>query len=144
MITKVTTILCLATLGLCIFSCEKGDVADLLGSPGPVEVGHLITLELEVKHHYRSLPDCDVYLKKHTLEFPGTETNNYDMQSVSNINGFSQFKNLIYGDFYVYVEGYDQDVADSVKGYLPVVLDESTVQKTGDEYCGTFTVYVTE
>ena len=119
-------------------------MSSLLGSPGPVAVGQLVTLELEVKHHYRSLPGCNVYLKKNATEFPGHDPANYDMEAVSNNNGFVQFNNLMYADYYVYVNGYDPDVADSVKGYLPLVLDESVVDNNGDELYSTFIVYVTE
>ena len=48
------------------------------------------------------------------------------------------------GDYYVYVDGYDPDVADSVKGYLPVLIDESSVQNNGDDLYSSFIVYVTE
>ena len=131
-------------MGLCIMGCEKGEISNFLGSPGPVEVGQLITLELEVKHHYRSLPGCNVYLKKNTTVFPGNDPSNYDMESVSNTHGIVQFNNLMYGDYYIYVNGYDPDVADSVKGYLPLVLDESAVQNNGDDLYSSFIVYVTE
>ena len=131
-------------MGLCIMGCEKGEISNLLGSPDPVVVGQLITLELEVKHHYRSLPGCNVYLKKNATEFPGNDPSNYDMEAESNPNGFVQFNNLLYGDYYLYVDGYDQDVADSVKGYLPILLDESSVQNNGDDLYSSFIVYVTE
>ena len=124
--------------------CEKGGISNLLGTPDPVVVGQLITLELEVKHHYRSLPGCNVYLKKNATEFPGNDPSNYDMESESNANGFVQFNNLLYGDYYVYVDGYDPDVADSVIGYLPILLDESSVQNNGDDLSSSFIVYVTE
>ena len=125
-IKNITALLLIASL---FYSCEEGGV---FGNNGPVAVGHLVTITLEIKHHSRNMPDCKVGLKKNTLAYNSKDFSTYDEVAYSNSNGFLQLFNKQYGDYYFYVEGYDVAIADSVHGYLSLTVDSSTRVLMGD------------
>ena len=122
-------------------SCEKGGI---LGNNGSVAVGHLITITLEIKHHSRNMSDCKVGLKNNTLVYSSKDFSTYDEVTYSNSNGFIQLFNKQYGDYYFYVEGYDVAIADSIRGYLSLTIDSSSIEKIGNDYSQYAVVYVTE
>jgi len=135
---SISTLFLIASL---FVSCEEGGV---LGNQGPIAVGHLVTITLEIKHHSRNMPDCKIGLKNNTLVYYSKDFSTYDEVAYSNSNGFLQLFNKQYGDYYFYVEGYDVAIADSVHGYLSLTVDSSTIEKIGNDYSQYAVVYVTE
>ena len=139
---KVKSKFFLFVFALIFIACEKG--GGVLGGNGPVAVGHLVTITLEIKHHSRNMPNCKIGVKKNTLSFPSKDFSDYDEIGYSNSNGFLQLHNNLYGDYYFYVEGYDDAIADSIYGYLSLSVDSSTIEKIGNDYSQYAIVYVTE
>src|SRR4051812_43626512 len=60
-----------------------------------------------VKHHSMPIPNCVVYIKYGTKDFPGTNTGLYDASVTADANAHYEFKNLRKGDYYLYGVGYD-------------------------------------
>jgi hypothetical protein len=86
-----------------------------------------ITLYLTVQHHSWVIPGTQVYMKSYTTEFPGTNPSAYNLKTVTAANGIAEFKELTFGNYYLYTRGWDPVFADTVHGYMPVVLDKISV-----------------
>lgn len=84
------------------------------------------TLVVEVMHHQWTIPNILVYLKKNVTEFPGENTSVYDLSLTTDQAGNVQFSSLLYGNYYLYVKGWDPVFQDTVKGYKPVVINDSS------------------
>ena len=84
------------------------------------------TLVVEVMHHQWTIPGIPVYLKKDATEFPGQNTSVYDYTLTTNQAGTVQFNKMLYGNYYLYVKGWDPVFGDTVMGYKPVVINDSS------------------
>jgi hypothetical protein len=84
------------------------------------------TLVVEVMHHQWTIPNIPVYLKKGATEFPGQNASLYDLSLTTDQAGNVQFNNLLYGNYYLYVKGWDPVFMDTVIGYKPVVISDSS------------------
>ena len=76
----------------------------------------------QVKHHEKPIPNCVVYIKYDTENFPGTSTSNYDGSTTADGNGNYTFDGLRKGDYYLYGVGYDTDISEIVSGGVGVKL----------------------
>ena len=110
--------LCVMT-GMVFYSCDKD-------SQQPVGVIKHATLIEEVMHHQWTIPNIPVYIKKDATEFPGKDTATYDFSIKTNQAGTVQFDGLAYGNYYLFVHGWDPIFQDSVIGYKPVVISDSS------------------
>ena len=104
--------------GIFFYSCEKETE-----QPVPAKKA---TLAVEVMHHQWTIPSIPVYLKKDATEFPGQDTTVYEIHSVTNQAGNVQFNGLVYGNYYLFVHGWDPVFNDSVIGYKPVIISDSS------------------
>ena len=132
-----------------LLSCTKEieklkDISGVNDQNDITSINGKITLTLEVKHHYRPIPEFTVFLKKDALQFPGEDVSVYDFSGPTNQIGFIQFENLSFGNYYLYGNGYDYEIADSVIGYTPILIDSSTVDKVGLNYEINKILYVSE
>ncbi|SRR5258705_11822825 len=84
------------------------------------------TLVVEVMHHQWTIPGIPVYLKKDATQFPGQNTSLYDYTLTTNQAGTVQFNKMLYGNYYLYVKGWDPVFQDTVIGYKPVVINDSS------------------
>ena len=112
------TFICVMT-GVIFYSCDKD-------SRQPVAVIKHATLIEEVMHHQWTIPNIPVYLKKGATEFPGQDISVYDLSLTTNQAGNVQFNDLLYGNYYLYVKGWDPVFMDSVIGYKLVVINDSS------------------
>jgi hypothetical protein len=81
-----------------------------------------------VKHHSKLIPNAIVYIKYGATEFPGTDVSLYDDQITSDTNAHFEFRDLEKGDYYLYGVGFDNALMEAVKGGVSVSLkyDKST------------------
>jgi len=84
------------------------------------------TLVVEVMHHQWTIPGIPVYLKKDATQFPGQNVSLYDYTLTTNQAGTVQFNKMLYGNYYLYVKGWDPVFQDTVIGYKPVVINDSS------------------
>ncbi|MEM9024631.1 MAG: hypothetical protein AAGB22_12870 [Bacteroidota bacterium] len=101
--------------GWCITACEKDDGVDPFS-----------TINVEVRHHTWGIANASVWFKSGTDTFPGKDGAAYDQMQITDENGNTTFRALR-GNHYLMVMGFDPLVNDSVVGYGPVVVDETTV-----------------
>ena len=141
----ILIVILLSSLSSCVKDIDK--LQDLSGVNDQniiTPINGNITLAIEVKHHYRPIPEFKIYLKKDAAKFPGEDISAYDLSAISNQNGFVQFNDLNFGNYYLYGNGYDYEIADSVIGYTPILIDSSTVDKVGLNYEINKILYVSE
>jgi hypothetical protein len=113
-------ILFLSLAGILFYSCSKEPEK-------PIPSDKIkATLVVEVMHHYWTIPNIPVYLKKGATEFPGENTSVYDLSLTTDQAGNVQFKGLLYGNYYLFVRGWDPVFQDTVIGYKPVVISDSS------------------
>ncbi len=122
---------------LLFISCKKNEE---LNSSGQVVVKGTNRLIVSVVHHTYSLSGIRVYLKNNAVEFPGTDTSVYDWNTLSDPSGIAVFENLFEGNYFLYAEGFDQNIGENVIGASPALLNSSTI--TNKEVY--VTLYVTE
>lgn len=132
-----------------LFSCKKkiNELKELTvtNETNPItSTNGKITLTIEVKHHSRPISEFKVFIKKDATQFPGEDVSVYDFSETTNQIGFVQFNNLNFGNYYLYGNGYDYEIADSVIGYTPILIDSSTVDKVGLNYEINKILYVSE
>ena len=60
-----------------------------------------------VKHHSKLIPNAIVYIKYGATEFPGTDVSKYDDHITSDTNAHFEFTGLRKGDYYLYGVGID-------------------------------------
>ena len=118
--TKFIPLMFLISGGIFFYACDKDPA-----QPVPSE-RIKATLVVEVMHHSWTIPGIPVYLKTNATEFPGHDTSLYEFSAITNQSGNVQFNNLIYGNYYLYVSGWDPVFLDSVIGYKPVVISDSS------------------
>jgi len=124
-------------IALLFTSCGKDENTD---SAGHIVVKGTNKLIVSVMHHSMALPGIRVYLKNNAVEFPGTDVGVYDWHTQSDNSGIASFENLFQGNYFLYAEGFDQNVGMNVMGATPAVINSSTV--SGNELY--VTLYVTE
>ena len=119
-----TTGLCLLFSGLIIFllSCEKDNAG-----PGGTAIVHG-----NISHDSRSIPFASVYIKYGTIDFPGTDTSLYDNKIAANLSGFYEFIELQNGKYYIYVEGYDQQISEEVNGGIGLRIEQEGQEMEAD------------
>ena len=132
-----------------LFSCKKkiNEIKELTitSETNPITTTNgKITLTIEVKHHSRPMSEFIVFIKNDATQFPGEDVSVYDFSGPTNQIGFIQFENLSFGNYYLYGNGYDYEIADSVIGYTPILIDSSTVDKVGLNYEINKILYVSE
>jgi hypothetical protein len=74
----------------------------------------------KVAHHGKAIPNCVVYLKFNTQDFPGESPSNYDANVTADANGEYTFPKLYKGDYYLYGIGFDNSINQVVRGGVPV------------------------
>ncbi len=107
-------------VGMTFYACQKK--AEM---PIPVHPKKA-TLDVQVLHHYWTIPNIAVYLKKNVIDFPGKDSTLYDTYQVTNQAGNVEFRDLEYGNYYLYVKGWDPVFYATVIGYKPVVISDSS------------------
>jgi hypothetical protein len=75
-----------------------------------------------VKHHEALIPNCVVYIKYGTKEFPGKDLSKYDASVTADANAHYEIKDLRKGDYYLYGAGYDNSIMETVTGGIAVQL----------------------
>jgi len=111
-----------ATLCLFILSvtgCKKEDKQQDDGSDDKYD--H-IDLSGTVMHHDRPIPQARVYLKKNTTIFPGGNPGLYDFSTEADGDANFHFHGLEPASYYLYGEGWDTGINDSVFGGVPVTV----------------------
>ena len=86
-----------------------------------------IACTVKVKHHNWEVPDIMVCLKANTNVFPGYDTAKYDRYFITDTQGNVTFDSLFPGNYYLYSRGFDIIWGDTVIGYAPLVINESTI-----------------
>ena len=86
-----------------------------------------IACTVKVKHHNWEVPGLKVSLKANTTVFPGYDDTQYDRFLVTDTYGNVTFDSLFPGNFYLFSKGFDIIWGDTVIGYAPLVLNESTI-----------------
>lgn len=101
----------LALCGLFIlilsYSCKKN------------QLGGKATIEGNVMHHAKLIPNAIVYIKFGAKEFPGADVSAYDDKVAADGNGHYSIT-CYKGDYYLYGVGYDDQLKDDVYGGVPV------------------------
>jgi hypothetical protein len=98
-------------------SCKDEEVEHQIcpGSPGGE-----VDLSFYVYHHDSLIPGAVIFLKYNETEFPGSEPVNYNTVIQTGVagaeKGYAFLPNMTCGRYYVYSEGYDPDMNDSVFG----------------------------
>ena len=105
--------------GIIFYACKKQ-------ADQPIPIIKRATLNVEVMHHSWTIPNIPVYIKTNATEFPGKDTSVYDFKSITNQSGYVQFAGLPYGNYYLFVHGWDPVFIDSVIGYKPVIISDSS------------------
>jgi hypothetical protein len=117
---KLFPLLVLVSGGIFFYACDKDPEQ-------PIPSDKIkATLVVEVMHHQWTIPNIPVYLKKNATEFPGQDTTLYELKMITDQSGYVQFNNLLYGNYYLFVHGWDPIFNDSVIGYKPVVISDSS------------------
>ena len=75
-----------------------------------------------VRHHSMVIPNCTVYIKYGTKDFPGTNVSSYDSYVTVDGSGHYEIKDLRRGDYYLYGTGYDNTIMETVSGGVGVTL----------------------
>lgn len=74
------------------------------------------------KHHSLPIPNCVIYIKYGAIDFPGSNTANYDASVTANSSGYYEFTNLRKGHYYLYGVGYDASIMEPVTGGVGIKL----------------------
>ena len=110
-------------------------LAIILGSAGckredKAGKGGNAVLKITPRHHNNPISDCVVYLKYNSSTPPSETTEGYDEQMpvvMENGTPVATFSGLKNGKYYIYGYGFDNDIAQNVKGGIPY---EVTTQGT--------------
>jgi hypothetical protein len=117
---KITTIIiCFVLLSLA--SCKKKPSAGLGGNAN---------LKIVVIHHAVELDSCKVYIKFNSSE--AVSVSEFDLsqslQKDSAGKSYTIFKGLKKGDYYIYGEGWDPSIFNTVKGGIPFTISDEIDQ----------------
>lgn len=86
-----------------------------------------ITLYVQALHHTYPIAHIRVHYKLLCSTYPGSDTNRYDYHATADANGYVRFDSLLYGDGYLYAEGFDPIIQASVKGNTGITFTTSNV-----------------
>ena len=75
-----------------------------------------------VMHHTKLIPNAIVYIKYGATEFPGTDVSVYDDHITSDTNAHYEFKGLRRGDYFLYGVGFDNAIMLPVTGGVGITL----------------------
>ena len=117
---KKVNMLLLLLLAL-LYSCKKSNEINAEKIAGKV------SCTIKVKHHSWEVPGIIVCLKANTTAFPGYDTSKYDRYCITDTQGNAIFDSLFPGNYYLYSKGLDIIWGDTVIGYAPLVINESTI-----------------
>jgi len=104
--------------------CKKEDTVK--NSAGQVIVQGNYTLKVQANHHWWSVSNLPVYLKKNATEWPGTDSTLYEFKTTTDANGRCTFDHLFQGNYYLYAHGFDAFFGMNVIGYGPVQVNSTT------------------
>lgn len=77
------------------------------------------TIEGQIAHHDVIIPNAKIYIKFGTNVFPGQNVSVYDVNTITNSEGFYSIENMHTGLHYAFAVGYDPGISDSVFGGIP-------------------------
>jgi hypothetical protein len=80
-----------------------------------------------VAHHGKPIPNCAVYLKFNTQDFPGDNLSLYDASVTADSDGQFTFPKLYKGEYYLYGIGMDTGINQVVRGGVPVKVKRNKV-----------------
>lgn len=80
-----------------------------------------------VAHHGKPIPNCVVYLKFNTQDYPGESPSDYDTHVTADAKGEYSFPKVYQGDYYVFGKGFDTSINQIVKGGVPVKVKRNKV-----------------
>jgi hypothetical protein len=87
------------------------------------KLGGSASMQLQIRHHGKSIAKARVFIKCNTNAFPGTDTLNYDAAFNCNEDGIVQI--AVYpGQYYLWATGVDYSVPPPylVNGGIPVTM----------------------
>lgn len=116
---KNISLFLLLSFALFIFSCKKKSSAGLGGNAN---------LKVTAIHHAAVIDSCKVYIKFNSSE--AVSLGEYELsewvKKDSLGNSYVLFKGLKKGEYYIYGEGYDPSILNTVKGGIPYTIEEET------------------
>lgn len=86
-----------------------------------------ITLYVQALHHTYPIAHIRVHYKLLCNAYPGSDTSRYDYHATADVNGYVRFDSLLYGNGYIYAEGFDPVVQAQVKGNSGLLLTTNNV-----------------
>lgn len=101
------------------FSCKKKSSAGFGGNA---------TLNVTGQHHGVTIDSLTVFIKFNTSEAPSDAVYdaNFPVTHFGPQNSYAILKNLKAGDYYIYAEGWDPSISNTVKGGIPYTIDKET------------------
>lgn len=117
------TVSCKKDIDLPVDSCIAG-------------TGGEVTLILKPEHHGEPIPSIPGYpdtamIKFNVNEFPGDNPALYELVVVGNTgDDFVTISNLKCGQYYIFMTGFDESIAERCKGGIPVYIEETGGVKT--------------
>lgn len=126
-------------IGLLIFSafaagCVRKTEINEAEKPVIAGKGGFTTLNITPQHHEKNIDSCIIYIKYNATKKPAT--NVYDETvTVTHQDGrpMAKFPGLKRGNYFIYGEGYDPDVAEPVVGGTSFTIID-TLEKSYDIY----------
>lgn len=119
-----------------ISSCKKDmDIPEYAIPPeGTCVAGNSgeVTVILKPQHHGDPIPSILDYpdsamIKFNVSEFPGDNPNLYDLVVVGEIGSDEVVvNNLSCGKYFIYMTGFDESIAERVRGGVPVTINETS------------------
>jgi len=107
---KSFTLFCLGFVFLTVSSCHKEGI------------GGGASISGTVYHHDDPIPNCVVYIKFNTTDFPGDSPSNYDSKVTADATGKFSFPKLYKGDYYLFGSGMDSKIQELVRGGVSIHL----------------------
>ena len=131
----IRNIFLLLMMSALFIACKKNETS---GSGGVITGDARI--EAQVMHHYWTVPNCKVYIKKNCATFPGRSPSLYDSFQTADNSGNVQFDKLGNATYFLYAVGWDPAMQDTVWGYQSVIVNN----KPGETKDYSVTVPVSE
>ena len=86
-------------------------------------------LKVTPRHHGKNIDSCTIFIKYNTQDLPADGKYDDSAQCVpEGGKPVATFSNLNKGEYYLYGEGWDPNLPDTVVGGLPYIIKEETVQ----------------
>lgn len=109
--------ICLLTFSVVASSCHKEGL------------GGNASINGTVFHHEKAIPNCTVFIKFNTSDYPGESPSDYDASVTADSKGEYVFPKVYPGDYYLYGVGYDNSILEIVKGGIPVKVKRNKAIK---------------